>query len=191
MALEGVAVLAVIGIILVLLTTSQLPVDLILLAGLSALLILGIIDTETALSGFSNEGMLTVAALYIVAAGLRETGAIQKITQRLLGNTENMRTAQAKIMVPVMVLSAFMNNTPIVASFIPALEQWSRKTKIPLSKLLIPLSYAAILGGSCTLIGTSTNLILNGLLIEEASTRSLGLFEPALIGIPAAIVGFF
>ena len=126
----------------------------------------------------------------IVAAGLRETGAIQKIIQRLLGNTENIRTAQAKIMAPVMVLSAFMNNTPIVASFIPALEQWSRKTKIPLSKLLIPLSYAAILGGSCTLVGTSTNLILNGLLIEEASTRSLGLFEPALIGIPAAIVGF-
>ncbi len=190
MAFEGIAVLAVIGIILVLLITSQLPVDLVLLAGLSALLIFGVIDTETALSGFSNEGMLTVAALYIVAAGLRETGAIQKIIQRLLGNTKNVRTAQAKIMAPVMVLSAFMNNTPIVASFIPALEQWSRKTKIPLSKLLIPLSYAAILGGSCTLIGTSTNLILNGLLIEEASTRSLGLFEPALIGIPTAIVGF-
>ena len=139
MAFEGIAVLAVIGIILVMLITSQLPVDLVLLAGLSALLIFGVIDPETALSGFSNEGMLTVAALYIVAAGLRETGAIQKIIQRLLGNTENIRTAQAKIMAPVMVLSAFMNNTPIVASFIPALEQWSRKTKVPLSNYLFRL----------------------------------------------------
>ena len=190
MGFEGIAVLAVIGIILVLLITTQLSVDLILLAGLTILLVFGIIDAEVALAGFSNEGMLTVAALYVVAAGLKETGAIQRITQRLLGNTENVRTAQAKIMAPVMVLSAFMNNTPIVASFIPALEQWSKKTNIPLSKLLIPLSYAAILGGSCTLIGTSTNLILNGLLIQEPSTQSLGLFEPALIGIPAAIVGF-
>ena len=190
MGFEGIAVLAVIGIILVLLITTQLSVDLILLAGLTTLLVFGIIEAEVALAGFSNEGMLTVAALYVVAAGLKETGAIQRITQRLLGNTENVRTAQAKIMAPVMVLSAFMNNTPIVASFIPALEQWSRKTNIPLSKLLIPLSYAAILGGSCTLIGTSTNLILNGLLIQEPSTQSLGLFEPALIGIPAAIVGF-
>ena len=190
MGFEGIAVLAVIGIILVLLITTQLSVDLILLAGLTTLLVFGIIEAEVALAGFSNEGMLTVAALYVVAAGLKETGAIQRITQRLLCNTENVRTAQAKIMAPVMVLSAFMNNTPIVASFIPALEQWSRKTNIPLSKLLIPLSYAAILGGSCTLIGTSTNLILNGLLIQEPSTQSLGLFEPALIGIPAAIVGF-
>jgi len=190
MGFEGIAVLAVIGILLVLLITTQLSVDLILLAGLTTLLVFGIIDAEVALAGFSNEGMLTVAALYVVAAGLKETGAIQRITQRLLGNTENVRTAQAKIMAPVMVLSAFMNNTPIVASFIPALEQWSKKTNIPLSKLLIPLSYAAILGGSCTLIGTSTNLILNGLLIQEPSTQSLGLFEPALIGIPAAIVGF-
>ena len=190
MGFEGIAVLAVIGIILVLLITTQLSVDLILLAGLTILLVFGIIDAEVALAGFSNEGMLTVAALYVVAAGLKETGAIQRITQRLLGNTGNVRTAQAKIMAPVMVLSAFMNNTPIVASFIPALEQWSKKTNIPLSKLLIPLSYAAILGGSCTLIGTSTNLILNGLLIQEPSTQSLGLFEPALIGIPAAIVGF-
>ena len=190
MGFEGIAVLAVIGIILVLLITTQLSVDLVLLAGLAVLLIFGIVDATTAFAGFSNEGLLTVAALYVVAAGLKETGAIQRITQRLLGNTENVRTAQAKIMAPVMFLSAFMNNTPIVASFIPALEQWSRKANIPLSKLLIPLSYAAILGGSCTLIGTSTNLILNGLLIKEPSTQALGLFEPALIGIPAAIAGF-
>ena len=101
MALDGIAVLAVTGIILVLLITTQLPVDLVLLAGLLPTNI-GVIDPETALSGFSNEGMLTVAALISLLD--QETGAIQKIIQRLLGNTENIRTAQAKIMAPVMVL---------------------------------------------------------------------------------------
>ncbi|MBO6537197.1 MAG: SLC13 family permease [Balneolaceae bacterium] len=190
MTLEGWAVVGVIGLCLTLLLTTTIAVDLILLAGLAFLLISGILSPEEALSGFSNEGMLTVAALYVVAGGLKETGAIQMITQKIMGQTRNVRGAQARIMAPVMVMSAFMNNTPIVASFIPALEHWSKKTGIPVSKVLIPLSYAAILGGTCTLIGTSTNLILNGLLIEEGSIRSLGLFEPALIGIPCAIAGF-
>ncbi len=190
MTIEGWSVVGVIVGCLILLITTHLSVDMILLAGLGILLVSGIIAPEAALSGFSNEGMLTVAALYIVAAGLKETGAIQFITQKVMGNANTVRSSQARIMVPVMVMSAFLNNTPIVASFIPALEHWSKRTRIPVSKILIPLSYAAILGGTCTLIGTSTNLILNGLLIEEASTRSLGLFEPALIGIPCAIAGF-
>ena len=190
MTIEGWAVVGVIGVCLTLLLTTTFAVDLILLAGLAFLLISGILAPEEALAGFSNEGMLTVAALYVVAGGLKETGAIQMITQKIMGQTRNIRGAQARIMAPVMVMSAFMNNTPIVASFIPALEHWSKKTGIPVSKVLIPLSYAAILGGTCTLIGTSTNLILNGLLLEEGSIRSLGLFEPALIGIPCAIAGF-
>lgn len=191
MTLEGWTVVGVIFCCLALLIFTQISVDLVLLAGLSFLFITGIASTEDALSGFSNEGMLTVAALYVVAAGLKETGAIQLITQRIMGNARSVRGAQARIMGPVMVMSAFLNNTPIVASFIPALEHWSKKNRIPVSKLLIPLSYAAILGGTCTLIGTSTNLIVNGLLLEEATTRALGLFEPAIVGIPAAIAGFF
>ncbi len=190
MTLEGWAVVGVIGVSFVLFLTTSVAVDLILFAGLAFLLISGILSPDEALAGFSNEGMLTVAALYVVAGGLKETGAIQMITQKIMGQTRTVRGAQARIMAPVMVMSAFMNNTPIVASFIPALEHWSKKTGIPVSKVLIPLSYAAILGGTCTLIGTSTNLILNGLLIEEGSIRSLGLFEPALIGIPCAIAGF-
>lgn len=190
MTFEGWSVVGVIIGCLILLITTNLSVDMVLLAGLALLLISGIVSPEAALSGFSNEGMLTVAALYVVAAGLKETGAIQYITQKVMGNTKTVRTAQARIMLPVMAMSAFLNNTPIVASFIPALEHWSQRTRIPVSKILIPLSYAAILGGTCTLIGTSTNLILNGLLIEEGSTRSLGLFEPAWVGVPCAIAGF-
>ncbi|MAO64236.1 MAG: SLC13 family permease [Balneola sp.] len=190
MTFEGWAVLSVIMICLALLIGTSVSVDIILFAGLAVLFISGIIPAENALSGFSNEGMLTVAALYIVAAGLKETGAIQFIVQRVMGNAKTVKKAQLRIMSPVMVMSAFLNNTPIVASFIPALERWSRISQIPVSKILIPLSYAAILGGTCTLIGTSTNLIINGLMIEEGSVRSLGILEPALIGIPCAIAGF-
>ncbi|MTI87592.1 MAG: SLC13 family permease [Balneolaceae bacterium] len=190
MIFEGWAVIGVIVCCLVLLISTTLSVDLVLFGGLSLLFIAGIVPVENALSGFSNEGMLTIAALYVVAAGLKETGAIQVIVQRVMGRTRTVKKAQLRIMAPTMVMSAFLNNTPVVASFIPALERWSKKVSIPVSKILIPLSYSAILGGTCTLIGTSTNLIINGLLIEEASIRSLGIFEPALIGIPCAIAGF-
>ncbi|MEQ8523453.1 SLC13 family permease [Gracilimonas sp.] len=190
MTIAGIAVLGVILVCLILLVSTSISVDIVLFGGLAILFISGIIPAEEALSGFSNEGMLTVGALYIVAAGLKETGAIHFIVQKVMGNARTVKKAQLRIMSPVMVMSAFLNNTPIVASFIPALERWSRISQIPVSKILIPLSYAAILGGTCTLIGTSTNLILNGLMIEEASTRAIGILEPALIGIPCAIAGF-
>ena len=190
MTFEAWAVVSVLALCLVLLISTKVSADLILFGGLALLIISGIVPTSLALNGFSNEGMLTVAALYVVAAGLKETGAIQYVVQKVMGSANTVRASQLRIMSPVMVMSAFFNNTPIVAAFIPALEKWSRRTGIPVSKILIPLSYAAILGGTCTLIGTSTNLILNGLLIEEASTRSLGLFEPALVGVPSAIAGF-
>lgn len=190
MTFEGWVVLSIILLCLIALIGTSVSVDIILFAGLAVLFISGIIPADEALSGFSNEGMLTVAALYIVAAGLKETGAIQFIVQRVMGNVKTVKNAQLRIMSPVMVMSAFLNNTPIVASFIPALERWSRISQIPVSKILIPLSYAAILGGTCTLIGTSTNLIINGLMIQEASVRSIGILEPALIGIPCAIAGF-
>jgi di/tricarboxylate transporter len=190
MTIEGLVVLGVILLCLILLVTTAISVDIVLFAGLAIIFILGIIPAEQALSGFSNEGMLTVGVLYVVAAGLKETGAIQFIVQKVMGNARTVKAAQLRIMSPVMIMSAFLNNTPIVASFIPALERWSRISKIPVSKILIPLSYAAILGGTCTLIGTSTNLIINGLLIEETTTHSIGILEPALIGIPCAIIGF-
>lgn len=186
----GWTVVAVILLCIGLLVISNVAVDVIFLGGLSILIITKVITPAEALVGFSNEGMLTVAALYIVAAGLKETGAIQYVVETIIGSSRTIRWAQVRIMGPVMVISAFMNNTPVVASFIPALEDWSRKNRIPASKLLIPLSYAAIMGGTCTLIGTSTNLIINGLLIEKASTQTIAFFEPAWIGIPCAIAGF-
>ncbi|MEX0904827.1 MAG: SLC13 family permease [Balneolaceae bacterium] len=167
---------------------KNVPADFVFIGALTVIIVLNLVPVQDALVGFSNEGMLTVAALYVVAYGMKETGAIQFIIQKLLGRTRSEGTAQARITGPVMLMSAFLNNTPIVASFIPALKDWSKINQIPASKLLIPLSYAAILGGTCTLIGTSTNLIVNGLVIEMTST-SLNIFDPALVGIPVAIIG--
>ncbi|GAA5520573.1 SLC13 family permease [Aliifodinibius salicampi] len=190
MTLAGWAVVAVILLCLFLLIKTRISADVVFMSGLAILIVSQVIPASEALVGFSNEGMLTVASLYVVAAGMKETGAIEYIVAKIIGRSKSIRRAQLRIMAPVMIVSAFLNNTPVVASFIPALEDWARKNRIPASKILIPLSYAAILGGTCTLIGTSTNLIVNGLLIEETSYGSLGIFEPAYIGIPCAIAGF-
>ncbi|MFH5884873.1 SLC13 family permease [Halalkalibaculum sp. DA3122] len=190
MIIAGWSVIFVILLCLVLLISTRYSPDIIFLGGLTLLIVGNAITPEQALVGFSNQGMLTVAALYVVAAGLKETGAIHLIVNKIIGHSKSIRRAQVRVMGPVMVVSAFLNNTPVVASFIPAMEDWARKNRIPASKILIPLSYAAILGGTCTLIGTSTNLIVNGLLINESATSSLGIFEPGLIGLPCAIVGF-
>ncbi len=190
MSIPAIATVLVILICMTLLVTSNISADIVLFGGLILLLITGIITPSQALAGFSNEGMLTIAALYVVAAGLQETGAVQHLTSFLMGQPKGIAMAQWRIMSPVMVMSAFMNNTPVVASFIPALQDWARKNRFPVSKLLIPLSYAAILGGTCTLIGTSTNLIVNGMMIENAATDPINIFTPAWIGLPVAIVGF-
>lgn len=190
MTLAGWILISVVFICLGLLITTNISADVVFMGGLTILIVSQVLSPTQALVGFSNQGMLTVGALYVVAAGLKETGGIQLIVSVIIGRSRSIRRAQLRIMAPVMVTSAFLNNTPVVASFIPALEDWARKNRIPASKILIPLSFAAILGGTCTLIGTSTNLIVNGLLIEESSTRAIGFFEPGLIGLPCAIVGF-
>lgn len=190
MTFGGWLLISVILFCLVLLIATSISAEVVFLGGLTILIISGAMSPEEALVGFSNQGMLTVGALYVVAAGLKETGAIQLVVNKIIGRSRSIRRAQIRVMAPVMVVSAFLNNTPVVASFIPALEDWARKNRIPASKLLIPLSYAAILGGTCTLIGTSTNLIVNGLLIERFPSETIGIFEPGLVGLPCAIVGF-
>jgi di/tricarboxylate transporter len=161
--------------------------DIIMSAGLTVLLVSGVLLPEEALAGFANQGMLTVAVLYIVVSGLTETGAVGWIVQHILGQPRNTRQAQVRLMAPAAVLSAFLNNTPVVAVFVPAVKVWARRNKLSLSKLLIPLSYASIVGGTCTLIGTSTNLVVNGLLIDQLGLPGLGMFDLAWIGVPISV----
>jgi di/tricarboxylate transporter len=170
------------------LVMSRVSADIVMSGGLTLLLVSGVLTPEEALAGFANEGMLTVAVLYIVVAGLTETGAVGWIVQSLLGRPRSMRQAQFRLMLPVTVLSAFLNNTPVVAVFIPAVKDWAKTHRLSLSKLMIPLSYASIAGGTCTLIGTSTNLVVNGLLQEQNSAYGLSMFELLWVGVPISLI---
>jgi di/tricarboxylate transporter len=162
--------------------------DIILMAGLTLLLLGGVLSPQEALAGLANEGMVTVGVLYIVVTGLRETGGIAWLSQRVLGRPHSLRNAQLRLMLPVSALSAFLNNTPVVAMFIPAIQDWAKRHRLSVSRLMIPLSYAAIAGGTCTLIGTSTNLVVNGLIIKETAGAGLGMFELAWVGLPVVLL---
>jgi di/tricarboxylate transporter len=184
MGWEGWFSLAVVLACFGMLAFSWVAADIVLTAGLSLLLVSGVVSPEQALAGFSNPGMLTVAVLYVVVSGLTETGAVVWLVQSLLGRPRHLHGAQLRLMLPVATLSAFLNNTPVVAVFVPAVKDWARRNGLPLSKLLIPLSYASIAGGTCTLIGTSTNLVVNGLLTGQAGHPGLRVLELAWIGLP-------
>jgi len=179
---------AVTGGLFVMLASTRYAPDVLALAALGLLLAAGVLTPQEALAGFSNEGLVTVAVLFVVAAGLRETGGMARIAQRLLGAPTTVRRAQARLMLPLAVMSGFMNNTPLVAMMLPVVDDWARKARMSASKLMIPLSYATILGGTCTLIGTSTNLVVDGLLVR-AGYPGLGMFEISWIGVPVALVG--
>ncbi len=181
MSWEAIVAILTVLAVLGMLALSKVAADLILMAALIFLLVTGILEPNEAFAGFGNTGLMTIAALYIVAAGLRETGAIQYITRRLLGQPTTVRGAQFRMLLPTAALSAFLNNTTVVAMLIPAIQEWSKRLKMPPSKLLLPLSYVTILGGTCTLIGTSTNLVVNGLL-EKNGFPELGMFDITGVG---------
>jgi len=185
---QGIVTLITLFVVLSSLALTRVSADLVLMAALAFLLISGILGPAEALAGFGNPGVITIATLYVVAAGLKETGAVQWIARRLLGHPKTEKGAQLRMIAPTGILSAFMNNTAVVAMFIPAIQDWAQRLGIPASKLLLPLSYAAILGGTCTLIGTSTNLVVDGMLQSKLGIN-LGLFELAWVGIPLLLVG--
>ncbi|MGF2735321.1 SLC13 family permease [Marinobacter sp. DUT-1] len=185
---EAIFTLAVLGAVLGTLVFTRVSADLTLMAALALLVIFGVLTPASALAGFANPGVITIATLYIVASGLKETGAVQWIARKLLGHPKSTSGAQLRMVAPTGILSAFMNNTAVVAMFIPAIQDWAQRLQIPASKLLLPLSYAAILGGTCTLIGTSTNLVVDGMLQSRLGIN-LGLFELAWVGVPLLVIG--
>ena len=185
---EGWFSLCVVLLCFLLFAFSIAPPDLVTSAGLTLLLVSGILTPTEALAGFSNPGMLTVAVLYVVVTGLTETGAVAWIVGALLGKPRTAAGARLRLMAPVATLSAFLNNTPVVAIFIPAVQDWAKRHRLSVSRLMIPLSYASIAGGTCTLIGTSTNLVVDSLYATETSTAGLGLFDLAWIGLPVVAV---
>ncbi len=193
--------LAVVIVVIALLATTRRHPDLILLGALVALVLVpvplsgggwqaGVLSAREALAGFANEGVATIAVLFVVAAGLRDTGAFTGMANRLLGRTTDLSRARLRIMGPAALLSAFMNNTPLVAMLLPVIVDWSRRMRISPSQLLLPLSISSILGGACTLVGTSSNLIVHGWLIARfGDSAALSMFEIAWLGVPIAVLG--
>ncbi|MCB1934697.1 MAG: SLC13 family permease [Nitrosomonas sp.] len=172
------------------LTLTRIGPHLVMIAVLTILSVSGILSADEALLGFSNSGLITVAAMFIVAAGMHASGAIDLLVNHVLGRPKSIRAALTRIYFPVVFLSGFLNNTPVVATMIPAIYSWSRKIDIAPSKLMIPLSYIAILGGMLTLIGTSTNLIVNGQYQTLTGEPGFSLFSITAVGLPVAICGF-
>ncbi|WP_090633140.1 SLC13 family permease [Nitrosomonas marina] len=163
---------------------------LVMTGALTILSVSGILTSEEALLGFSNSGLITVAAMFVVAAGMHASGAVDLLVNRILGRPVTTRGALSRIFFPVVILSGFLNNTPVVATMIPAIYTWSRRIGIASSKLMIPLSYTAILGGTLTLIGTSTNLIVNGQYQLLTGETGFSLFSITAVGLPVALSGF-
>jgi di/tricarboxylate transporter len=195
---EAWATVAVAAVVFYLLVSNQAAPDVSLGLGAGALMTLGLFSSRLpsandVASAFGNEALLTIAALFVVAAGLTDTGAIHLVTERVLGRPKSDTDAQVRLIVPVAGISAFINNTPVVAMFMPVVHDWSRRAGVAPSKLFIPLSYAAILGGICTLIGTSTNLVVNALMIDAQRTDPampvMTMFTISKVGIPVALAG--
>jgi di/tricarboxylate transporter len=156
-----------------------------------------VISVEDAFSGFGNADVFAIGLLYVVSRGVKESTALRYLAMYVLGRPQSVRAALTRLLIPVVLISAFMNNTPIVAMLIPAVEQWACDCRLPSSKLLMPLSFAAILGGMCSKIGTSVNLIADSLYAQNrnkvAQTNEdidgFSLFEVGFVGVPAATAG--
>ncbi|WP_111642918.1 SLC13 family permease [Marinimicrobium alkaliphilum] len=174
---------------LVVLITTRIAAHMVMMGVLVILLITGVLDASEGFAGFSNTGMITVAAMFVVAAGVHGSGAIDLLVHHLLRQPKTVRGAQFRIALPVAILSAFLNNTPVVATMIPAIRSWSKRIDVAPSKLMIPLSYAAILGGTLTLIGTSTNLVVSGQYEALTGETGFSIFSITAVGLPVAIVG--
>jgi len=180
-----------------LLIKSDLPPVTILVGALTLAVVFGLTSLENGIKGFSNPGVLTIGALLMVSAGMNATGAVGLITDRIFGRTNSVRQTYVKLLPPVAMGSAFLDNATVVPMLIPSLRNLCRRKRLPASKLFLPLSYAAILGGATTLIGTPANLIIAGLVTDRLSNahlkgsylQELHLFEPAWIGLPVAIFG--
>lgn len=152
------------------------------------LVLANIISPEEALSGFANEQLAVIVVLLIISDMFRKSSVIEVLFNRLFGRSNTVSSFKLMMMSVVAGLSAFFNNTPLVAMMMPYVNSWSKKQGVAASKLLIPLSYAAILGGCITLIGTSTNLIVNGLAVEAGFT-ALSIFDFTAVGLPMLVIG--
>lgn len=189
MGTDAIITLVIIAIAVILFATEIFSIDLVAMLIMAALIITGVITPEEGVEGFSNSATVTVLFMFILSAALLKTGALQSVAYRLSNMFRNNFTFGFILMMfLVAVISAFVNNTPIVAVFIPVVIQIAHASGQNPAKLLIPLSYAAIFGGTCTLIGTSTNILVSGI-AEKSGLEAFSMFQMAPIGLVFLVVG--
>lgn len=189
MSFQPLFVIIVLCLVIIALIKDRMRPGLILLSAAVVFLCAGILSPKEMLEGFSNKGMITVALLFLVSEGVRRSGLLEKLLRSLLPHKNaTVRGAQLRMLPVVSFISAFLNNTPVVVIFAPMIKRWAERMRISPTKLLIPLSYATILGGICTLIGTSTNLVVHGMVID-AGFEGFSMFELGKVGIFIAVIG--
>ena len=189
---EGIIVLAVIIFIIVSLYTGLTGPAYTFIAGILVLGMFGILTPAEILSGFANEQILIILMLLMIGEMIRNTGVLEGFFDYFFKRAKTYRGFMTRMVLSVSTLSAFLNNTPLVAILMPYVNTWSQRNKVSPSKLLIPLSYAAILGGTATLIGTSTNLIVNGLVQAQTvipGFATFDIFDFAWAGLPMIVLG--
>ena len=154
--------------IFVVMARTRIPAEIAFLAALTVLLVTGVVTEEEGMAGFGSEPVVVHAAFFVIIAGLMQSGVLYWLTKNVLGDPKNYHRAIVKLMIPTSVLAALLNSVNVMALFIDAVKIWSRKLNTAPSKLLLPLSYAATLGGMCTLLRNSSNLIIAGLYMHQA-----------------------
>lgn len=191
---QAIFVTFILILLLIALIKEVMRPGLVLLTGAVIFMAAGILSSKEMLEGFSNKGMITVAMLYLISEGVRQSGVLEEVFCRILPSRKVKESNVLLRMMPsISFISAFLNNTPVVVIFAPMLKRWSESMNLSATKFLIPLSYATILGGMCTLIGTSTNVVVHGMALEESLTnpavRGLSMFELGQVGLIIAILG--
>lgn len=189
MTTAAILVILVIVAAIVLFATELLSSDLVAILAMVTLVLLGIITPEEGIAGFSNPATITVAFMFVISAALLKTGALQFVALRLSGIFRtNFMSGMVAMMVMIAVISAFINNTPVVAVFIPVIIQIAHSSGQSPTKMLIPLSFASVFGGMCTLIGTSTNLLVSGI-AEKSGLDPISMFDFTPMGLIFLAVG--
>ena len=167
---------------------TKLRTDLVFLGAIAFLYVTGVMSAEEAFSGFSNKSVIVVGVLFVVVAGLTQTGVLRWIVKNILRQPKTYNRAIIRLMLPVAVLSSFLSNTTVVTLFVNVVKMWSKKLNISPSKLLIPLSYASGMGGVCTLIGTPPNLIISGLYTDNTG-QTMNVLATTIPGLFCLFIG--
>lgn len=188
MTIQIAIVLITLGVTFVLMALEITTPNAIILCALAFLMVVGVLSPSDALAGFANDGLATIALMYIMAYAIAKSSLLNWVFNRVLGSGQRERHSLFRLLTSVSVLSPFMNNTPIVSTLTPMLQRWAKQKGVAVSKFLIPLSYITILSGLLTVLGTSTNLVAQGLL-SKYHLKQFGTFDLAIVGIPVTIVG--